>query len=409
RSISGIGVRVLKYGWGFVSEDNIDEILLKKLISKALKIAQFSEMSQRRRIPWQEIDTQRKTHVYLPKQKDVASFEQLLEQGKELLSELELDSNELVDLQLTQDFIIQQLQCSEGSQILQEKSSLLLEFQVQIDTTPVTVLNRKTGILGSFEDLNRQEVNEVVRDSVVAARDLQKAKVISPCTSSIVMGASPAWLITHEAIGHAFEGDSIINERSVFSGQLGKKVASEIVTIVDDPSVSGMGSYAFDDEGTKASGTVLIEEGILTDFLHNRETAATLNTKSTANARAHDYRSFPIVRMSNIYIEPGDWSFEELLEGDGIYIADASRGSADLVSGEFRLAVDLAYEIKDGELGKPLRGFTLVDNMFSFLSRIEAIGSNVSMTSGICGKENQIILQGALAPAIRVSELRLVI
>ena len=160
----------------------------------------------------------------------------------------------------------------------------------------------------------------------------------------------------------------------------------------------------------KASGSIVVEDGLLSDYLHNRETAGTLQTMSTANSRAEGFGNFPLVRMSNFFVEPGDLEIEELLKvkKKGIYILSAAGGIAESFSGAFRLPVQLAYEVKNGEITSPIRDFTVIGNMLSFLGRVDGVGNTMEHTAGICGKEGQIALQGAISPAIRVSQLKIV-
>jgi TldD protein len=172
---------------------------------------------------------------------------------------------------------------------------------------------------------------------------------------------------------------------------LGRKFGWESLNIVDDATIPGLrGSYKYDDEGVAAARTYLIREGVLTGRLHSRETAAKMGEPLTGNARALDYRYPPIVRMSNTFIEPGLFSFEELLSDikEGIYAKNWYGGTTSMEM--FTFSAGEAYMIRNGKIAELLRPVMLTGNVFSTLKNIEAVGNDLGMNQGGgCGKGEQ--------------------
>jgi TldD protein len=188
------------------------------------------------------------------------------------------------------------------------------------------------------------------------------------------------------------EADFVITG-SVAAGKVGEKVAAETVTMCDS-GVSEIkpfaaGSIAVDDEGVPAGRTVLIEDGVLKGYLHNRETAARFGVEPTGNARAWEYGDEPLIRMRNTYIEPGSQSVEELLSGvkDGYYLKGAGGGQAD-ANAEFMFSCDATYRVRDGKVAELCRDATLSGQAFDVLKSVDGLGDDFdwALGSGHCGK-----------------------
>jgi TldD protein len=195
-------------------------------------------------------------------------------------------------------------------------------------------------------------------------------------------------LLAHEAVGHCSEADSAIGG-SFLADKIGKKVASEEVTLVDDGLLpNGFGTMKYDDEGTPTQKTVVIEKGIARSFLHSRETAEHFGVAPTGNARAWNFEFDPIIRMRNTYIEPGKYALEELAEDikEGFFLRGGLAGQADF-TGEFMFGTQEAVRIRNGRFGESLRGVTISGNAFEVLRNTDAIGCDFTMSMGWCGKE----------------------
>jgi TldD protein len=175
---------------------------------------------------------------------------------------------------------------------------------------------------------------------------------------------------------------------SIISNKLGKKVASDVVTMLDDGTVKGaFGSFKYDDEGVPAQKTLLVKDGVVTGLMHSRETAHQFGADPTGNARAEDFRVEPIVRMRNTYIQPRDHSFEELVEDVkfGYYLKSFRGGQANL-DGTFQVGIQEAYEIVDGEVGEPVRDVSISGNTLETLLKVDAVGKEFELWPGVCGK-----------------------
>ncbi len=179
----------------------------------------------------------------------------------------------------------------------------------------------------------------------------------------VILAPSMVGLFTHEAVGHNAEADTVKSGNSILEGKIGKLIASPNVTMVDDPTFEGAyGSYVYDCEGTKAKKTVIIENGVLKSFLHNLETAHWFNVSPTGNARAENYSSPPIVRMSNTYMLPGKVKLEEILSSikKGIFVEDVGFGGYVFPErGQFMFNANSSYLIENGRKTKLLKNVSL--------------------------------------------------
>jgi TldD protein len=226
----------------------------------------------------------------------------------------------------------------------------------------------------------------------------------------VVLG--PGWpgILLHEAIGHGLEGDFNRKKTSAFSGLLGQRVASPGVTVIDDGTLADRrGSLTIDDEGTPTQYTVLIEDGILKGYMHDRLNARLMNHAPTGNGRRQSFAHCPMPRMTNTYMLAGNRDPEEILSSvkNGIYAVSFGGGQVDITSGKFVFSCTEAYLIEDGKLGAPVKGATLVGNGPDVLTRVAAIGSDLQMDTGVgtCGKDGQGVPVGVGQPTVLIEGL----
>ena len=236
------------------------------------------------------------------------------------------------------------------------------------------------------------------------------AKKTPPGEQTVVLG--PGWpgILLHEAVGHGLEGDFNRKQTSAFYDLLGQKVASEQITIVDDGTIPDRrGSLTIDDEGTPSQNTTLIEKGILKGFMHDRQNARLMNQSPTGNGRRESYSHVPMPRMTNTYMLNGKYEHDELIKSTkkGIYASQFSGGQVDITSGKFVFSASEAYEIKDGKIGKPLKGATLIGNGPEILKEVSMVGNNLQLDNGIgtCGKEGQMVPVGVGQPSLKIKKL----
>ena len=237
-----------------------------------------------------------------------------------------------------------------------------------------------------------------------------KAKETPAGEQTVVLG--PGWpgILLHEAIGHGLEGDFNRKQTSAFYDLVGKRVASDQVTIVDDGTIpERRGSLTIDDEGTPSQNTTLIENGILKGFMQDRLNARLMNKDSTGNGRRQSYSHIPMPRMTNTYMLSGKYDHDELIKSTkkGIYATQFSGGQVDITSGKFVFSASEAYEITNGKIGKPLKGATLIGNGPEILKEVTMVGNNLKLDNGVgtCGKEGQMVPVGVGQPSLKIKKL----
>ena len=257
----------------------------------------------------------------------------------------------------------------------------------------------------NFQDLYGLE------ETILTARDkdldyARHAVPVAPGNYTCVLSPNVTSFFTHESFGHKSEADYMLNDKTLQEEWvLGKKVGNEKVTISDAGNIVGHGYVPYDDEGTKATETFLIKDGILTGRLHDAKSAVTLQEAPTGNSRAQNYFRTPIVRMTNTYMLGGPDDPEEIIKGvkDGIYVARAESGSG---MSTFTLNPDLCYRIRDGKICEPLRVSVITGNVFRTLFDIDAVGNDFTVNDCLdCGKNGQSAWVSAGGPTIRIKSL----
>jgi TldD protein len=225
---------------------------------------------------------------------------------------------------------------------------------------------------------------------------------------AVVMNSGTGGVLLHEACGHGLEADHVHKGASVYGGKVGQAVASALVSASDNPTIPGLwGSYEHDDEGTPSQHTLLIENGVLKEFLFARHEAMKDGRQSTGNGRRQSFRHAPVPRMSNTYIEPGDTDPADIVASTprGLYAKKMGGGQVDPVTGDYVFAVSEGYLIEGGKIGPPVRGATLIGNGPRTLELIDAVGNDLSFEEGTCGKDGQGVPVTTGGPTFRIAEL----
>jgi TldD protein len=291
---------------------------------------------------------------------------------------------------------------SEGAHIHQDNARAMLF---------VNVIARRNGLLcpsseslghtGGWELFDRTSPYSLGRSVAAEAVQLLDARAPPSGKFQVVVHPTLCATMLHEAIGHPLEADLAMTGGG-FGNSIGELVSSKLVTIYDHGRVpNGLGYFAFDDEGVKCDRTNLIEKGVLRSFMHDRTSAANAGVLPTGNAHAWDYSVEPLIRQTNIGLEPGDHSLEEMVEDvkDGLFLAGTFGGQAD-VNGDFTFGFQRARQIRNGRLEENLRGANVAGNAIEVFKTINAIGKEAILRPGACGK-SQFAVQGRVAPAIR--------
>ena len=275
---------------------------------------------------------------------------------------------------------------------------------------------RETGSFGIggrrlYDDLFEPETWNRAIDSALAQALVNLESVAAPAGEMTVL-LGPGWpgVLLHEAVGHGLEGDFNRKGTSAFSGRIGERVAAPGVTVVDDGSIAGRrGSLTIDDEGTPTEETVLIEDGVLKGYIHDRMSARLMGFAPTGNGRRESYAHAPMPRMTNTFMRGGRDDPAELLARvkDGIFAKSFGGGQVDITSGKFVFSCTEAYRIENGKLGAPIKGATLIGDGPSVLTRVTGIGDDMALDEGVgvCGKGGQSGPAGVGQPTLLVEGL----
>ena len=234
-----------------------------------------------------------------------------------------------------------------------------------------------------------------------------------PCPAGdmeVVLG--PGWpgILLHEAIGHGLEADFNRKKTSAFTGLLGKRVASDKCTVVDNGTVPGRrGSLNIDDEGNATSNTVLIENGILKGYLADKLSARLMGLPNTGNGRRESFEHIPMPRMTNTYMLAGQDAPEDIIKSvkRGLYAVNFGGGQVDITNGKFVFSASEAYLIEDGKITAPLKNATLIGNGPDVLTRVSMVGNDLQMDEGVgtCGKDGQSVPVGVGIPTLKVDRM----
>ena len=296
---------------------------------------------------------------------------------------------------------------------------LAQDDQIRTRFSVVCVANGDTGMQTGYESLARTEGFEIferfgVEDIAhkAAARALAKLSA-RPAPSGevpIVLAGGSGGILFHEACGHGLEADHIVKDASVYTGRVGQLVASPLVTLVDDGTVLGeWGNFAVDDEGCAPTRNVLIENGVLTDYMWDWLRARKEGRKSSGNGRRQSYQHLPMVRMTNTYLLAGTEDPDEIVAQtpSGVYVKKLGGGQVNTATGDFVFGTTEAYLIEGGRITEPLRDANLIGNGPEVLRRIDAVATDFDMTPGTCGKDGQSVPVGCGQATLRITGVTL--
>ena len=252
----------------------------------------------------------------------------------------------------------------------------------------------------------QEQVDEALRQALVNLEAV-------PCPAGemdVVLGAGWNGVLLHEAVGHGLEGDFNRKGTSAFSGRVGERVAAPGVTVFDDGTLPGRrGSLTVDDEGTPTERTILIEDGVLVGYMHDRQSARLMGQAATGNGRRQSYAHMPMPRMTNTAMMAGSDKLADMIASTkrGLYCATLGGGQVDIVSGKFVFQCTEAYLIEDGKVTAPVKGATLIGDGPSCLGKVTMIGDDFSFDPGVgvCGKNGQGVPVGVGQPSLKITGL----
>jgi TldD protein len=260
-----------------------------------------------------------------------------------------------------------------------------------------------------FELFDTYDVTELAQEAAQRALRKLEARPAPSGTVPVVIGPGGGGVLFHEACGHGLEADLVAKGASVFAGRIGERVADPRITLVDDGTMAEeWGCFAVDDEGTPAARNVLIQDGILTDYMWDLLRARKEGRARTGNGRRQSYKHLPMVRMTNTYVLGGPDDPDDIVAStpSGVYVAHLGGGQVNTATGDFVFGMTEAYLIEDGRITEPIREGNLIGNGPDVLASIDAVGNDFAMGSpGTCGKDGQGVPVGDGVPTLRVPAL----
>jgi TldD protein len=261
-----------------------------------------------------------------------------------------------------------------------------------------------------FEFLTNDLIDQLSEEVVNRTSMLFDATKPKAGEMEVILAAGESGILLHEAMGHAFEADFNRKKTSIFSDKMGKKVSENFVTIVDDGTISGnRGAINVDDEGNTSEKTILVGDGVLSSYLHDRISAGYYKVKPTGNGRRQDFRNIPIPRMRSTYMENGPHKTEEIIAStkNGIYVDNFSNGQVNIGPGDFTFFVKFGYLVENGKLTRPIKDVNIIGNGPQALADIVMVADDKKMSDGswTCGKDGQGAPVTMGMPTVKVKKL----
>lgn len=264
------------------------------------------------------------------------------------------------------------------------------------------------GTMRGYEFINEYPIIEKTRESCETAIRMVNAGYAPSAKMPVILGNGFGGVIFHEACGHALEATSVGIKNSYFTDKLGEQIASNVVSARDNALIDGeWGSYATDDEGNPSSDLLLIENGILKNYLVDELGSRRMNCKPTGCSRRQDYSYAPTSRMSNTYICNGESYPKDIIANTeyGLYATQMGGGSVDTSTGDFNFAVNEAFMVRNGKVAEPVRGATLIGKGQEILKNIDMVGNDLALSAGMCGSVSGGVPVTVGQPTIRVSSI----
>ncbi len=296
----------------------------------------------------------------------------------------------------------------EGSKFDSRMQVVFTVLLVGRDGSEMQTSYEAAGGFYGFEYFTDDLMNSLAEKTVRRLSGLLSAREAPGGMKTVVLASEAGGTMIHEAIGHGLEADLAMEGLSCYKGLLGQKIASPLINVVDDATIPHMrGTYAFDDEGTVSQRTVLVEDGILRNYLFDRFHAMKHAMPSTGNGRRESYRFRPIPRMSNTMIVPGKQGPGEILASvdDGVFVVKMGGGQVDTVRGDFVFEISEGYLIEKGAVGPMIKNATMMGNGLKVLKDIDMVGSDLGFGIGTCGKDGQGVPVADAQPTLRIPNI----
>jgi TldD protein len=374
-------------GWLYASSSMSDPRTTRRLVGK-LKTRREAPAGKLRLPEPIELDRQ----LPIRKSPEQIPLEEKLQKIREIFSLARNMDSKVADVRVfySESIMERSLLTCNGTFARQRIPRTRIALQVIVKENGVTEYDLFTagGTVG-YETVD-ELTEEIVRDTVQGAAEQLKAVPPPRGLQKVIIDPGTVGTVCHESFGHGLEADQALRGRSYLSNMLGKRVASEHVTIYDDSSLEkGHGTYYFDDDGVPSRKNVLVDKGILVSFLHDIETSAAMDAPLTASSRVQDASRRRLIRMSNTYAEPGDWKIDEMVKEtkSAVMMNRWQYGVEDPLGGGMQVVSRKGYLIENGVKTKPLKSITLTGRVLEILGRVDAVSKDgFTLDSGNCGK-----------------------
>ncbi|UCC92678.1 MAG: TldD/PmbA family protein [Thermoplasmata archaeon] len=391
---AGFGLRVLVDGsWGFASANSLDPREGEAAVERALSLARATATRAGEPVVLAPAPVVTDRVVWDP---EVDPLDVAIEDKLELLRDMEVAARESEHLATVTTAYMEGMRrveflTSEGTRLEHGLTRIIATSNLTGRKEGViSSFRTRVGGVGGYEVLTEGDPVAVTAEGVRSLETLLEAGRAPGGRMTAIVDPDMTGVLVHEAFGHASEADLVLAGESILDGRMGEKLGADGVTIFDDPTMAGgFGSFPYDDEGVMGSRKVLMEDGVLTSFIHSRETAGRMGDEPNGAARAQDHSSRPLVRMSNTCMAAGDMSHEEIFEGvkEGIYVKGTRGGEVDPAKGTFQFGAQEAFLVEDGEVTRPLRDVALMGSILETLLNVDGIGKDFKLASpGFCGK-----------------------
>jgi TldD protein len=391
---SGIALRAEVGGaWGVASTTKMDLNAVRETAKKALELAKKSNPYSDRKITLPEVTSiKKKTKADVRINHEDVGAEEKVGFVKALDSAQASVDKRIVNrtsnyFETDRDY---ELVNSCGSELQwNEVRTLFIVSTVAAEAGKLEMSFGREYATAGYELVQKTDPNEFGGKVAKEAVEMLSAKKPPSGFMTVIVDPDIAGLLAHEVMGHASEADEVLRQRSFLSNAVGKKVGSDLVTMIDDGTIEqAYGSIPYDSEGTPSSRTVIIKDGVYKGFLHSLETAGEFKTMPTGNARAQDYNRRVFVRMTNTFFEPRKCTLDEIIEDtrDGLLAIQGISGMEDPVGGGFQARILKGYSIENGQKKDLVRSFTLTGKALDILKTVDMVGKDLSLGGGNCGK-----------------------
>ncbi|MEM4562016.1 MAG: TldD/PmbA family protein [Desulfurococcaceae archaeon] len=411
-SVQGVGVRVVYKGYvAYSSTSSLEKSAVRDAVLRAFKLAKASskyslsvDLYARRTVK----DSLESTYTVDPENVDFSEKVELLRDMYNCAREVRELSSITLRYGFEKDKRVYVSSNGDYVEFTRRMIGASARLVASVEGAYETLYDSESAVAG-WEFIKSINWSDWVKERAKLVVEAARAERVKPGRYDVVLDNDMVGLMLHEAFGHASEGDIVLAGGSILGGRIGEKVASDLVSIVDDGLVEGGVLVPYDDEGTPKRKTYTVKNGVLVGFLHSLTTAKMLKQEPTGNARVMSYQDPILVRQTNTYMEPGDWSVEEMIKDTrrGLYVRGrgALGGQVNPLTGAFTFTSGPSYLIENGELKQLVKGVMLSGLILETLKNVDAVGRDLVVRTSVfggCGKGGQTVRVGDGGPHVRV-------